>query len=333
MSRPNVYVTRMLPQPAIDLLKEHCDVEINPDDRVLTRDELLEKVAGRDAVLCLLTDAIDGEVLDAAGSQCKIFANYAVGFNNVDVNAATQRGIIITNTPGVLTDATADIAWALLFSTARRIVESDNWLRAGNFKGWGPMLFLGRDITGKTLGVIGAGRIGANFAKKSKGFEMKVLYTDVARNKTFEAETGGVFVDKETLLRESDFVSLHVPLMPETTHLIGEPEFKMMKDTAVLINTSRGPVVDEKALVKALKDGEIWGAGLDVFENEPELESGLADLDNVVIVPHIASATIETRTNMGLIAARNIIAVFDGQTPPNCVNPEVLANQGVGAGC
>lgn len=324
MSKPNVYVTRMLPQSAIDLLTEHCEVEINPDDRVLTREELIEKVKGRDAVLCLLTDTIDGEVFDAAGPQCKIFANYAVGFNNIDLKAATQRGVIITNTPGVLTDATADIAWALLFSTARRIVESDKYLRAGKFEGWGPMLFLGRDITGKTLGIIGAGRIGANFAKKSKGFDMKVLYSDLQPNPEFEAETGATFVDKETLLRESDFVSLHVPLLPETKHLIGEAELKLMKPTAILINTSRGPVVDEKALVNALKTGEIWGAGLDVFENEPTLEPGLADLDNVVIVPHIASATIETRTNMGLIAVRNILSVFAGETPPNCVNPEVL---------
>jgi glyoxylate reductase len=322
--RPNVYVTRMLPQPAIDLLKEHCDVEINPDDRVLSREELLEKVKERDAVLCLLTDTINGEVFDAAGPQCKIFANYAVGYNNIDVAAATERGVIITNTPGVLTDATADIAWALLFATARRIVESDKYLRAGKFKGWGPMLFLGRDITGATLGVIGAGRIGANFAKKSKGFDMKILYTDVQPNADFEKETGAKFVDKETLLKESDFISVHVPLLPETHHLIGEAEFKMMKKTAVFINTSRGPVVDEKALVQALKDGEIWGAGLDVFEREPELEPGLADLDNVVIVPHIASATIDTRTNMGLIAVKNILAYFNGENPPQCVNPEVL---------
>jgi len=323
-TKPNVYVTRMLPRPAIDLLREYCEVEINPDDRVLTRAELIEKVRGRDAVLCLLTDTIDGGIFDAAGPQCKIFANYAVGFNNIDIAAATQRGIIITNTPGVLTDATADIAWALLFATARRIVESDNYLRAGKFQGWGPMLFLGRDITGKTLGVIGAGRIGSNFAKKSKGFEMKVLYTDLQPNAAFEAETGARFVDKETLLRESDFVSVHVPLLPETKHLISESELKLMKPTAILINTSRGPVVDEKALVKALRDGEIWGTGLDVYENEPALEPGLVDLPNVVIVPHIASATFETRTNMGLIAVRNIIAVFEGKKPPNCVNPEVL---------
>jgi lactate dehydrogenase-like 2-hydroxyacid dehydrogenase len=324
MKKQNVYVTRMIPEPAIELLKQYCQVEVNPDERVLEKSELLEKVRGRDAVLCLLTDNIDDEVLKAAGSQCKLFANYAVGFNNVDVQAATKRGIIITNTPGVLDNATADLAWTLLFSVARRIVESDGYLRSGSFKGWGPMLLLGRDITGKTLGIIGTGRIGANFAKKAAGFDMKILYNDVKSNPNFEKETGGVMVDKETLLREADFVSLHVPLMPETKHLISETEFKLMKKTAILINTSRGPVVDEKALVNALRDGEIWGAGLDVFENEPELEPGLAELENVVIVPHIASATIEARTNMGMIAVRNIINVLTGKEPETCVNPEVL---------
>jgi glyoxylate reductase len=327
MNRPKVYVTRRIPEPAIELLRQHCEVEINPDDRVLGKSELVEKVRGRDAVLCLLTDTIDDEVFEAAGSQCKLFANYAVGFNNVDVQAATRRGIIVTNTPGVLDNATADLAWTLLFSVARRIVEADGYLRSGKFKGWGPMLLLGRDITGKTLGIIGTGRIGTNFAKKASGFDMKILYNDVKRNINFEEETGGVLVDKETLLREADFISLHVPLLPSTTHLIGEKEFKLMKKTAILINTSRGPVVDEKALVKALIEGEIWGAGLDVFENEPELEPGLEELDNVVIVPHIASATIEARTNMGMIAVRNVINVLAGKEPETCVNPEVLGRR------
>jgi len=322
--RWNVYVTRMLPEPAINLLKEHCDVEINPYDRVVTRVELLEKVKGRDAVIPLLTEAINSEVFDAAGPQCKIFANYAVGYNNIDMDEATRRGIMISNTPDVLTDATADLAWALLFGVARRLVESDRFIRAGNYKGWAPMLLLGVDITGKTLGVIGTGRIGANFAKKAKGFDMKILYNDINRNEKFEAETGATFVDKETLLKESDFVSIHVPLLPSTKHLISTNELKMMKKTAILINAARGPIVDEKALVEALKNGEIWGAGLDVFENEPELETGLAELDNVVIVPHIASATIETRTNMGLIAVKNVIAAMNGETPPSLVNKEVL---------
>lgn len=324
MPKPNVYVTRQLPQAAIDLLRESCAVEVNPDDRVLDRAELLEKVRGRDAVLCLLTDAVDDAVLAAAGPQCRIFANYAVGFNNIDLTAATRRGIMVTNTPDVLTDATADMAWALLFATARRIVESDRFLRDGRFKGWGPQLLLGLDITGKTLGVIGPGRIGANFAAKARGFRMRVLYHGNRPSPDFEAESGGVFTDWETLLRASDFVSLHVPLLPSTRHLIGRDEFRLMKRTAVLINTSRGPVVDEKALVWALKTGEIWGAGLDVFENEPAVEPELLECGNAVLLPHVASATIETRTSMGLIAVRNIVAAMNGETPPNLLNPEAL---------
>ena len=324
MKKPNIYVTRMIPQAAIDLLKEYCDVEINPEDRVLEKQELLRKIKGRDGVLCLLTDAIDSEVFDAAGPQCRIFANYAVGYNNIDVKEATKRGIVITNTPDVLTDATADLAWAILFAVARRIVEADKFTREGKFKGWAPSLFLGMDITGKTLGVIGAGRIGMNFAKKAKAFDMKILYHDISPNIQFENGTGAKYADKETLLKQSDFISLHVPLMPSTFHYIGEKEFSIMKNTAILINTSRGAVVDEKALVKALRNRQIWGAGLDVFENEPDIEPGLVELDNVVIVPHIASATIETRTNMGLIAARNIIQFFRGEKPETCVNEEVL---------
>ncbi|MDN5326007.1 MAG: glyoxylate reductase [Moorella sp. (in: firmicutes)] len=326
MAKWNVYVTRPVPQPALDLLAGHCDLEINPEDRVLTRAELLEKVRGRDGILCLLTDILDDEVFTAA-KGARIFANLAVGFNNVDLEAATRHGIMITNTPGVLTEATADMAWALLFAVARRVVEGDKFTRAGKFKGWGPLLMLGQEITGKTLGVIGAGRIGTAFARKARGFDMKVLYHDVQPSKAFEEATGGQFVDKETLLKEADFVSLHVPLMPSTTHLISTPELKLMKKTAILINTSRGPVVDEKALVKALREKEIWGAGLDVFENEPELAPGLADLENVVLCPHIASATWETRTNMALMAANNLLAALRGELPPQCLNPEVYYRQ------
>lgn len=324
MPGKRVYITRRIPEAAIESLREHFEVTVNPHDRVLTREELLAGVKGMDAVLCLLTDTIDSEVLDAAGPQCRIFANYAVGYNNIDVAAATKRGMIVTNTPDVLNDATADLAWALLFAVSRRLVESDRFAREGKFKGWGPMLLLGRDITGKKLGVIGAGRIGFNFARKAKGFDMEILYTSTKPNEEMEKQLGARFVDKETLLKEADFVSVHVPLTPSTKHYIGEKEFKLMKNTAVLINTSRGPVVDEKALVCALKSGEIWGAGLDVFENEPEIEPELKLLDNAVIVPHIASATIETRTNMGLTAARNIINVLSGGMPETCINPEVL---------
>ena len=325
VKRPSVYVTRMLPDAALDLLREHCDVEINLEDKVLARSELLAKVRGRDAVLCLLTDTINDEVFAAAGQQCKIFANYAVGFNNIDVDAATRRGIFVSNTPDVLTDATADLAWTLLFSAARRVVEADKFLRDGKFQGWGPMLLLGLDITGKTLGVIGTGRIGGNFAAKAKNFNMKILYNDIQANPAFEAQTGGVYTDKDTLLEQADFVSLHVPLLPSTHHLISTRELKLMKKTAVLINTARGPVVDEKALAQALKAGEIWGAGLDVFENEPAVEPALLECSNAVLLPHVASATIETRTNMGFIAVQNILAAMRGEVPPNLINKEVLA--------
>lgn len=324
MDKKKVYITRRIPDEAIEILEEHFIVEINLQDRVLTREELLEKVKGMDAVLCLITDNIDVEVLEAASDKCKIFANYGVGYNNIDVTAATQRGIIITNTPGVLDDATADLAWTLLMVVSRRIVAADKFTRNGAFQSWDPMMFLGRDITGKTLGLIGAGRIGANFAKKAKAFDMKILYTGLRHNYKIEEELGAIFVDKETLLKEADFVSLHVPLLPSTTHYIGEKEFSLMKNTSVIVNTSRGPVIDEKALVKALKQGEIWGAGLDVYENEPDIEPELLDMYNVTIVPHIASATMETRSNMGLIAAKNIIKVLQGEKPDTCVNSEVL---------
>lgn len=325
LQKPSVFITRMIPSAAVDLLKMHCDVEINMQDRVLSKKELMEKVRGKDGVLCLLTDIIDADVFESAGPQCKIFANYAVGYNNIDIVSATRRKIVVTNTPEVLTDATADLAWVLLFAAARRIVEADRFTRQGKFKGWAPQLFLGLDITGKTLGIIGAGRIGTNFAKKAYGFSMKILYHDVKRNPNFERECRARYVELDVLLKSSDFISIHVPLLPETKHLIGSREFSIMKKTAILINTSRGPVIDEKALVKALKNKIIWAAGLDVYENEPELEPELKKLDNVVLLPHIASATIETRTKMGIIAAENILAFFRGEVPPNIVNPEVLS--------
>lgn len=320
-----VSVTREIPDPGIPIVREIApDARINPDDRVLTRGELLDYVRGCDGVVCLLTDPIDAEVLDAAGPQCRIFANYAVGYNNIDVAAATARGIMVTNTPGVLTDATADHAWALLFSVARRIVEGDAFMRAGKFEGWGPMMFLGGDITGKTLGIVGAGRIGAAMALKSRGFGMRVLYADVARNEELESDLGAQWVDLDTLLAESDFVSLHVALTPETVHLINAERLGKMKPTAYLINTSRGPVVDEIALVDALTSRRIAGAGLDVYEDEPAMKPGLADCPNAVIVPHIASATNWTRSKMAEMAATNLVAGLRGETPPNLVNPEVL---------
>lgn len=319
MSRKKVYITRKIPEIGINLLKQHFEVEINMEDRPLTKEELINNIEDKDAVLCQLTDLIDKEVYDRA-KNVKIFANYAVGFNNIDVDEATKRGIIITNTPGVLSDATADLAWTLLLSVARRIVEADKYTRAGKFKCWSPTLFLGQDLVGKTLGIIGAGRIGKTLAKRSIGFDMKILYHNRKRDEEMEKMFNAKWVDKDTLLKESDFISLHVPLTKETYHMIGEREFKLMKKTAILINTARGPVVDEKALVKALKEKEIWGAGLDVYEKEPEVEEDLKKMDNVVLVPHIGSATINTRDNMAKIAAKNIIAVLNNERPLTPVN-------------
>ena len=311
----NVYVTRRIPDAGLELLaQQNYDVEINPEDRVLTRSELLQQVRGRDAVLCLLTDGIDAEVLDAAAG-CRVFSNYAVGYNNIDVEACRARGIVVTNTPGVLTDATAEMAWALLFAAARRVTESDAHVRAGQWTGWGPMQFLGQDVTGATLGVVGAGRIGTAFALKSAGFQMKVLYTDEERNAELETALGARQVDLDTLLAESDFVSLHVPLVDATRHLIDARALARMKPTAVLVNTSRGPVVEEDALVEALRDHRIAAAGLDVYENEPALAPGLVELPNAVICPHTASATLTTRDRMATIAARNLIAVLKGEEP------------------
>lgn len=324
MAKSSIYVTRMIPQQTIDTLREHYDVEVNPHDRALTREELLQAVRGRNAIISLLTDTIDGAVLDAAGAQCRIVANYAVGFNNFDLSAATTRGVILTNTPGVLDDATATHAWALLLATARRISESERYVRAGKWQGWAPMAFIGQDVDNMTLGIAGLGRIGQRFARKAAAFDMNIIYTDAKPNTEFERQYNARFVDKATLLRESDYLSLHLPLLSETHHYIGAAEMAAMKPTAVLINAARGPLVDEKALVAALREKVIWGAGLDVFEDEPKLAPGLAELDNVVVVPHIASATAQTRLAMGKIAADNVIRVLNGEAPLNCINPQVL---------
>lgn len=318
--RWNVYVTRMLPQAVIDALAEHCEVEINRENRALRHDELIEKVQGRDAVLTQANDLVDDAVLKAAGPDCRIFANYAVGFNNFNLEAATRQHVMLSNTPEVVTESTAEIAWALLFAVARRVVEADRYVRDGNFRGLDPSLLVGVELNGKRLGVIGAGRIGCSMAKKAQAFSMKVMYHDVQPNPQFESQTGGVYVSLDQLLIEADFVSVHVPLLPTTRHLLSAREFKLMKKTAILLNTSRGPVVNETDLVTALQVGEIWGAGLDVFENEPELALGLAGLDNVVVLPHIGTATVETRIKMGLVAVDNILAALRGEVPPNLLN-------------
>jgi glyoxylate reductase len=323
----NVAVTRKVPQSGIDLLRANCGrVDVNPHDRALSRSELLEMIAGRHGVLTVLNDRLDDEAFDAAGPQCKVFANLAVGYNNVDIAAATRRGIVITNTPEVLTETTADLAWSLIMATARRIVESDRFLRTGKWDGWGPMQFLGQDVHGATLGILGAGRIGTAVGRRATGFDMRVLYFDVVDlpNTALDG-LGARRVGLHELLRESDFVSIHVPLTDQTHHLIGPAELKMMKPTAHLINTARGPVVDEKALVEALRTRVIAGAGLDVYENEPTITPGLTELNNVVCLPHIGSATTATRSKMAELAATNILAVLRGERPPTPVNHEVFA--------
>jgi glyoxylate reductase len=313
MSR--VVVTRNIPQPGIDRLKQvFSEVEVFPYDRDVTKAELIDIMKGCDVLLCLLTSPIDKEVIDS-NPNLKGICNYAVGFNNIDISYANSKGIIVCNTPDVLTETTADLTWALIMSACRRVLESDKLMRSGTFSGWEPMMMLGRDIYGKTLGIIGMGRIGQAVAMRATGFGMRIIYnkhSGPASDLPFKAE----FVEFETLLKEADIISIHTPLTPQTRHLIGYKELAMMKRTTVLINTARGPIIDEKALVKALKNGDIFAAGLDVYENEPKMEDGLADLPNVVLLPHIGSATIETRTAMSLLAAENAIAIMQGKKPP-----------------
>jgi lactate dehydrogenase-like 2-hydroxyacid dehydrogenase len=318
-----IFVTRKIPEPGLKLLSKHHELEVNPYDRVLSKKEIIKGLKGKDGLLCLLTDPIDKDVINSEPSL-KMIASYAVGYDNIDVVAATKKMIPVSNTPGVLTDATAEMAWALLFSVSRRIVEADKFTRAGRFHGWDPMLMHGQGVTNKTLGVVGTGRIGTAFALKSKGFNMKILYVDKRKNEILEKELDAKKTNLETILKESDFVSLHVPLIEGTHHLIGEKQLRMMKKTTVLINTSRGPVVDEKALIKALRNKWIFGAGLDVYEHEPKISKELLKLDNVIIQPHSASATTESRTKMAIMAAENMIIGLKGEIPPNCVNPEVF---------
>lgn len=323
MSKPKVFVTQNIPQAGLDLLMKECEVFVNTEDRVLSKGEIMERLKGMDGMLCLLTDEIDGEIMDAE-PNLKVISNYAVGFNNINVDEATKRGIPVTNTPGVLTETTADFAWTLLMGIARRLVEADKFTRAGKFKGWRPRMLLGSDIYGKTIGIVGMGRIGQAMARRAKGFNMNILYYDEYRpDAKLEKELGITYVPFDELLQKSDYVSIHVPLMESTHHFIGERELKLMKKSAYLINSARGPIVDEKALVKALKEKEIAGAGLDVFEDEPELAPGLAELDNVVIAPHIASATVETRSKMATMAAEGCLSVLKGEKPVNLVNEDV----------
>ncbi len=328
MTRPRVFVTSKIPEEGLKILYENFDVEVSDHDGLIPKGILVEKVKGIDALLCLLADVIDKEVMEAAGPRLKVIANYAVGYNNIDVEEATKRGIMVTNTPGVLTETTADLTWALMMAVARRIVEGDKFVRAGKFRGWEPMLLLGTDLYGATLGIIGFGRIGQAVARRAIGFKMKVLYYSRSRvSEEIERELNATYVDLNTLLKESDFITLHLPLTKQTHHLIGEDQFKLMKKGAYLINTARGPIVDEKALVKALEEKWIRGAALDVFENEPQVEPELLELENVVLAPHIGSASHATRTKMSIMAAENIVKALKGEIPPNLVNTEILKNK------
>lgn len=319
-----VFVTRKIPEEGLKILEKECDeVQVFPHDRIPKKKEIIEGIKGKDGLLCLLTDPIDKEVI-SSGDRLKAISIYAAGYDNVDVKEATKRGIIVSNTPDVLTDATAELAWALLFAVARRVVEGDRFTRSGKFRGWSPLLMLGKRISGSTLGIIGAGRIGTAFALKSKGLNMKVLYYNRSKNEVLEKELGARKVSLEDLLKQSDFISIHLPLTPETYHLIGEKELSMVKKGAVIINTARGAIIDERALVKALKEKRIFGAGLDVYENEPEVNEELKKLDNVVLLPHIGSATFETRVKMAILAAENLVTSLKGEKPKYCVNPEVF---------
>jgi glyoxylate reductase len=320
---PKVLVSRRLPPAALEIIARHCDVDHNEPNRPLPRGELLARLRGCQGLVCLLTDVVDDEVLSTPG--LKIVSNVAVGFNNIDVAAATRRRVLATNTPGVLDDTTADLAFALLMATARRLVEADRFLRSGRWVGWDLLQFLGHDVHGKTLGICGLGRIGKAVARRARGFDMRLLYTDVQRApEAVERELGVTYVDKDALLREADFVTIHVPLSPETRHYISDRELGLMKPTAILVNAARGPIVDEAALARALKQQRIAGAGLDVYEEEPKVHPGLLGLDTVVLLPHIASASIETRTRMATMAAENVVAGVAGRRPPNLLNPEAF---------
>ncbi|MGE4291310.1 MAG: 2-hydroxyacid dehydrogenase [Desulfovibrio sp.] len=326
MSLPHVFVTRQIPQIGIELLRAHANVRVSSLDRPLTRQELREAVAQADGVIGLLSDRIDAAFFDAA-PRLRGYANYAVGYDNIDVAEATRRGIPVSNTPDVLTKATAELAWALLLAAARRVVETDGVMRSGLWPGWGPLQFIGADVSGKTLGIVGAGRIGTTTALMSRGFEMRVLYLESPsgrRNPTLDNELGAECVPLNRLLAESDFISVHCPLTPETRHLFDMDAFRKMKRTAVLVNTARGPVIKEDDLVRALQEGEIAAAGLDVYENEPRMAEGLAALPNSVLLPHVGSATRSSRKAMAELAARNLLAMLQGQEPPTCLNPEVL---------
>lgn len=322
-----VYVARKLPEPLETMLKPSCAVEMNEQEVLEPREAFLKRVRGIDALITDSRVIVNEEVFEAAGQRLKIVSNAAVGFNNIDVAEAARRGITVTNTPGVVSNATADIALALMFSAARRVAEGDRMVRTKVPWTWTPTFMLGRDIVGKTLGIVGAGRIGTVVAKRANAaFEMKIIYSGASTNESLEKEFGATKVDFDTLLKESDFISVHVPLTPETRHMFGASQFALMKNTAILINTSRGPVVDEKALAAALRQGTIWGAGLDVYEKEPNITPELAELENIVMTPHIGTATPDTRKGMAVMAAQNVLDFMAGKIPKGLVNPKARSS-------
>ena len=319
-----VLVTRRLPAEALERVAARCDMTLYDGDGAMPRADLLAEVAGKAGAITLLTDRVDDEFLDAAGPQLKIVANYAVGFDNIDVAACTRHGVPASNTPEVLTETTADTAFALMIAASRRIAEGDRFLRSREPWIWGPLMMLGQDVHHKTLGVVGFGRIGQALARRARGFSMRILYHDTFRPPAdVERELGAEYRDLDELLAESDFVSLHTNLTPETRHLINAERLAAMKPTAVLVNTSRGPVIDEQALAAALAGGQIFGAGIDVFEREPEVHPDLLACENAVLIPHLGSATVQTRLAMANLAADNLFAALDGQRPPTLLNPQV----------
>ncbi|MFC2025449.1 2-hydroxyacid dehydrogenase [Chloroflexota bacterium] len=330
MPKPKVFVTRKIAQEALDIIASSTDMELWEAELPPPRDVLLDKVQTIKGLLSLLTDKVDAELMDA-GPNLKVISNLAVGYDNIDVTEATQRGIFVGNTPGVLTETTADFTFALLLAAARHLVDADNYTRKGNWKTWSPMLLLGRDVHHATLGIVGCGRIGLEVAKRARGFDMQVIYYDRRqRNPEEEKEFGLEFVpDLSELLSRADFISIHAAFTAETHHLISTAELAQMKPTAILINAARGAIVDQKALYQSLKSGQILAAGLDVTEVEPiPLDDPLLTLDNVIIAPHIASASFATRTKMAIMAAENLNAGLRNELPPNCVNPEVLKQKG-----
>jgi glyoxylate reductase len=323
-----VFVTRKIPQEGLDLINDEFEVSVWPSEYPPSKDEIIDMASGCQGIITLLSDPIDSDLI-AQLPDLRVIAQYAVGYDNIDVKEATRRGIIVTNTPGVLTETTADLTWSLIMATARRIVEADQYVRRGKWNvAWGPELLLGSDIHGTTLGIVGMGRIGQAVARRAQGFDMKVLYHSRSKNEgiiALDSLIGAKSTNLETLLNESDIVSLHVPLTPETYNLIGERELSIMKKGSILVNTSRGQVVDQDALYNALSSGHLAGAGLDVFREEPlEKDSPLLKLSNIVVVPHIGSASKKTRATMATMCAENIIAALNGEKPPNIVNPEVI---------